>query len=89
MGVLRKATLFYAGSSSGIGAETAVLLASLGAFVTLTGRSEEKLQQVAQRCATKRISKQKVRQFCDAFCASEPFSCTPEEVGKFFWCTDL
>ncbi|MBF0275198.1 MAG: SDR family oxidoreductase [Nitrospinae bacterium] len=39
---------FVTGASSGIGKETAQLLASFGAKVTLTGRNEEKLQKVKE-----------------------------------------
>lgn len=38
------------GASSGIGAETAVEFSKLGANIVITGRSEEKLQNVAQLC---------------------------------------
>lgn len=38
------------GSSSGIGAETAILFAKFGAQVVITGRNKEKLQKVFDRC---------------------------------------
>ena len=37
------------GASSGIGAATAVLLSSLGAKLSLTGRNAENLQKVSSR----------------------------------------
>lgn len=39
------------GASSGIGAATAKLFASLGASVSLTGRNNENLKKVAEECA--------------------------------------
>ena len=41
------------GASSGIGAGTAVHFAKLGAFVVTTGRNEENLKKVADKCAGK------------------------------------
>ena len=38
------------GSSSGIGAETAILFAKFGAQVVITGRNKEKLQKVFDQC---------------------------------------
>ena len=52
-----------AGSSSGLGAETAVLFASLGASVTLTGRNEQNLQKVATKCLESGSEDKKVRFF--------------------------
>lgn len=38
------------GASAGIGAETAVQFARLGASLSLTGRNEQNLEAVAKRC---------------------------------------
>ncbi|CAG2173841.1 unnamed protein product [Oppiella nova] len=46
------------GSSSGIGREIALYLSSLGAQVVITGRDEERVQVVAEKC--REISQQKV-----------------------------
>ncbi|CAG2114118.1 unnamed protein product, partial [Medioppia subpectinata] len=46
------------GSSSGIGREIALYLSSLGAQVVITGRDEERVQIVAEKC--RELSQQKV-----------------------------
>ena len=38
------------GASSGIGAETAIQLAQLGASLSITGRNKQNLEKVAEQC---------------------------------------
>lgn len=40
----------YIGASSGIGAATAIYFAKLGAKLSLTGRKETNLKEIAQKC---------------------------------------
>ncbi|RWS30310.1 3-oxoacyl-[acyl-carrier-protein] reductase FabG-like protein [Leptotrombidium deliense] len=47
---LENKVVIVTGSSSGIGAATAVLFAELGSKVVITGRNEERVLKVAQQC---------------------------------------
>lgn len=50
METLKDKKVLIAGATGGIGSKTAKLLAAAGAVVFLTGRNQEKLQQVAADC---------------------------------------
>ncbi|XP_022093003.1 uncharacterized protein LOC110980530 [Acanthaster planci] len=56
MGSFSRKVALITGASSGIGAETAVQLASLSCQLSLTGRSAEKLQKVKQQCVERGLA---------------------------------
>ena len=51
---------FKSGASSGIGAGTAVYFAKNGAKVAITGRNEENLKKIAQKCEEDSPTNEKV-----------------------------
>ena len=51
---------FHLGASSGIGAGTAVYFAKNGAKVAITGRNEENLKKIAQKCEEASPTNEKV-----------------------------
>ena len=51
---------FITGASSGIGAGTAINFAKNGAKVAITGRNEENLKKIAQKCEEASPTKEKV-----------------------------
>ena len=53
-------TSSLAGASSGIGAAAAEEFAKYGAYLSLTGRNEERLKEVATRCQHRGVSPEKV-----------------------------
>jgi len=53
-------SIFSSGSSSGIGEGTAIYFAKNGAKVSLTGRNEKNLKQVALKCQQVSPNKEKV-----------------------------
>lgn len=50
----------FLGASSGIGAATAIYFAKFGAKLSLTGRKEANLKEVAQKCKDASSSNQEV-----------------------------
>ena len=50
----------FLGASSGIGAGTAVHFAKNGAKVAITGRNEENLKKIVQKCEEASSTKEKV-----------------------------
>ncbi len=52
--------IYHLGSSSGIGAQTAVEFAALGANVVLHGRNEENLKKTAVKCKEAGAAEEKV-----------------------------
>ncbi|XP_033627836.1 3-oxoacyl-[acyl-carrier-protein] reductase FabG-like [Asterias rubens] len=60
MSSLKGKVALITGSTSGIGAETARHFASLGCYVSLTGRREKNLEQVSEECQQKGLHKDKI-----------------------------
>ena len=58
---LSKMHFMHPGASSGIGAETAVQFARVGANVVLTARTEAKLEETAQKCRQEGLEGSQVR----------------------------
>ncbi|XP_071789389.1 3-oxoacyl-[acyl-carrier-protein] reductase FabG-like [Asterias amurensis] len=60
MSSLKGKVALITGSTSGIGAETARHFASLGCYVSLTGRREKNLEEVSKECQQKGLPKDKI-----------------------------
>ncbi|KAF7494937.1 3-oxoacyl-[acyl-carrier-protein] reductase FabG [Sarcoptes scabiei] len=61
--------VWITGASSGIGRETAIHFASLGAHLTLTGRNSERLAQTAEECRkSQQNSQQKIHYLAGDMC---------------------
>ncbi|XP_071790256.1 3-oxoacyl-[acyl-carrier-protein] reductase FabG-like [Asterias amurensis] len=60
MSSLKGKVALITGSTSGIGAETARHFASLGCYVSLTGRREKNLEEVSEECQQKGLPKDKI-----------------------------
>ena len=65
------------GSSSGIGAQTAVDFASFGANVVLHGRNEENLKKTAEKCKEAGATQEKVCKERPTFLNGESAQCSP------------
>lgn len=56
--------MVVAGASAGIGEGTALLFARYGCLLTLTGRDEDRLAAVVQKCVATGCPADKVQVFC-------------------------
>jgi NADP-dependent 3-hydroxy acid dehydrogenase YdfG len=80
---LKDRSILVTGASSGIGAATAVLLASQGARVTLLARRAERLAEVSARCPGARVALADVRDWkaVESACGRDAFDAVIANAG--------